>query len=302
MRICSFLPSGTEILFALGLGDSVAGVTHECDFPAEAATRPVLVRPRLDPSKSPAEVDRLVGEFVGRGESIYRVDVGLLRAIEPDLIITQDLCHVCAASPDDLGSALAGLRHAPQVLSLTPRNLTGVWNDIRTVARAAGFASRGEEVAAELQRRVKTVAAAVANAKENPSVACLEWLDPLYCGGHWVPEMVALAGGHDVIGRASEPSFRIKWDLLLAAKPDVIVLMPCGYNIERTVAEYRKIQRPAEWKDLPAVRTGRVFAVDANAYFSRPGPRLAGGVALLAHLLHPECNPPGVPRDAARPV
>lgn len=302
MRICSLLPSATEILFALGLGDSVAGVTHECDYPPAAATRPVVVRPRVDAAASPAEVDRAVNEFAARGESIYRVDAGLLRAIEPDLILTQDLCHVCAASPDDLAAALAGMRHEPHVLALTPHTLAEVWDDIRKVGAATGYASRAEEVVAALERRVKAVEAAVANPATRPLVACLEWLDPPFCAGHWVPEMVERAGGHDVIGIAGKPSFRIEWEQVLDAAPDLIVVMPCGYNIARTVEEIEKLPRPAGWEQIPAVRAGRAFAVDANAYFSRPGPRLADGVALLAQLIHPECTIHGVPPNASKAI
>lgn len=302
MRICSFLPSATEILFALGLGDSVVGVTHECDYPAEAASRPVLVRSRVDGDARPAEVDRAVNEFSARGESIYSVDVGLLRLVEPDLILTQDLCHVCAASPDDLAAALSGMAHAPHVLSLTPHTLADVWNNIRQVGDITGYRSRADELVAALDRRVAAVEAAVAQAKERPRVVCLEWLDPPFCAGHWVPEMVERAGGHDVVGLAGKPSFRIEWQQVIVAEPEVIAVMPCGYDVARTIEEFEKISLPAGWQDLPAVKAGRVFAVDANGYFSRPGPRLAEGLAILAHLIHPECDIPGVPRIAVQPL
>lgn len=295
MRICSLLPSATEILYALGLGDAVAGVTHECDYPPEAQGKPRLIRPRVDPSAAPAEVDRRVREFLAGGESLYGVDDVLLREIAPDLIITQDLCHVCAASPDDLAAALARLPKRPEVLSLAPKRLADVWDDIRRVGHAAGRAAEGKRLAAALERRVAEMEAAVSRAASRPQVACLEWFDPFYVGGHWVPEMVARSGGADLFGRAGEASRRIAPQQLLEARPQAIVLMPCGYGLGRAREEYRRLKLPKGWNDLPAVRNGRVFAVDANGYFSRSGPRLADGVAILAHLFHPECKIPGVP-------
>lgn len=286
MRICSLLPSATEILFALGLGDDVAGVTHECDFPPEARSKPVLVRSRLPHAADPREIDRQVGEFLSRGESLYSVDAEALRAIEPDLILTQDLCQVCAASPDDLAAALAGLPRQPRVLSLAPRTLEDVWGDIRTVGEATDRASEARALVAELERRVAAVEQAVAGAVERPAVVCLEWLDPPYTAGHWVPEMVAKAGGYDPLGRPGEASHRIGWAEILAAQPEVIVLMPCGYHLEQVVSEFARMRIPAGGEDLPAVRKGRVYAVDASSYFSRPGPRLAAGIEVLAQLIH----------------
>jgi len=288
MRICSLLPSATEILFALGLGDDVAGVTHECDFPPEARSKPVLVRSRLPHAAEPTEIDRQVSEFLSRGESLYSVDADALRTIEPDLILTQDLCQVCAASPDDLAAALAGLPRQPRVLSLAPRTLEDVWGDIRTVGEATDRAVEARALVAELERRVAAVEQAVAGAAERPAVVCLEWLDPPYAAGHWVPEMVAKAGGYDPLGRLGEASHRIAWAEILAAQPEVIVLMPCGYGLEQVVSEFARMRIPAGGEDLPAVHKGRVYAVDASSYFSRPGPRLAVGIEILAQLLHPE--------------
>jgi iron complex transport system substrate-binding protein len=288
MRICSLLPSATEILYALGLADSVAGVTHECDFPPEAGKKPVLIQPRVDASAGPAELDRQVSALVGRGESIYSVDAELIGSIAPDLIVTQDLCHVCAASPEDLATALARLPRPPRVLTLAPRTLSDVWDDIRRIGEATGRAAEARLLAARLEARLAAVALAVGTSRERPRVLCLEWLDPPYVAGHWVPEMIAKAGGHDVLGRAGEPSFKVSWEEILATQPDVVVVMPCGYGVARAEEEFRLAGQPARWKDLPAVRNGRVFAVDANSYFSRPGPRLADGVALLAQLFHPE--------------
>jgi iron complex transport system substrate-binding protein len=288
MRVCSLLPSATEILFALGLGDSVAGVTHECDFPPEAAKRPALIRPRVDPTAAPAEIDRQVMALVSRGESIYSVDAELLERLRPDLIVTQDLCHVCAASPDDLATALTKLPRAPKVLSLTPRVLRDVWDDIRRVGEATQRRREAQALAITLEQKVAAIGAKASHAGTRPRVLCLEWLDPYYMGGHWVPEMVSLAGGEDVLGRVGEPSFRVRAEEIARTNPDVIVVMPCGYGVKRVAEELRTFQIPESWLEFPAVRERRIYGVDANSYFSRPGPRLADGVALLAHILHPE--------------
>ncbi|HXX71194.1 MAG TPA: cobalamin-binding protein [Candidatus Acidoferrum sp.] len=293
MRICSLLPSATEIAYAIGLGDSVLGVSHECDFPADAATKPSLLRPRVDPRAAPAEIDRQVKEIIGRGESIYAVDAELLRSLAPDLILTQDLCHVCAASPDDLATALARFPVPPEVLSLTPRSLAEVWDDIRRVGEATGRRREAEALAASLERRLAGIQETVARAPSRPRVLCLEWLAPYYVGGHWVPEMVSIAGGEDLLGRPRQPSFQVTPEQILRSFPDVIVLMPCGYDVDRAAAEYTIDRLPPGAEAFPAVREHRVFAVNANAYFSRPGPRLADGVALLGYLFHPDLFPSG---------
>jgi iron complex transport system substrate-binding protein len=300
MRICSLLPSSTEILFALGLGDSVVGVTHECDFPPEAAKKPALIRPRVDPQAQPAELDRQVTKLVARGESIYSVDADLLSSLSPDLIVTQDLCRVCAASPDDLAAALARFARRPQVLALTPHSLADVWNDIRRVGEATQRRREAQGLAITLEQKVAAVEAKATRAAARPRVLCLEWLDPFYVGGHWVPEMVAKAGGEDVLGRASEPSFRVTAEEVSQTNANVVVVMPCGYSAARTVAEFDFTKLPESWRDLPAIRERRIFAVDANSYFSRPGPRLADGVALLAHLFHPDLFPLDLPTGAFR--
>ncbi|HTU35614.1 MAG TPA: cobalamin-binding protein [Candidatus Acidoferrum sp.] len=291
MRIVSLLPSATEILFALGLGDSVVGVTHECDFPPEAAKKPALIRPRVDPKAAPAEIDRQVTGVVQRGESIYAVDAELLASLAPDLIVTQDLCHVCAASPDDLATALTRFPKQPRVLSLTPRSLADVWDDIQRIGEATGRKREGQALAMTLQQRVAAIEMKVTQMKTvqhmpRPRVVCLEWLDPFYVGGHWVPEMVAKAGGEDALGQAGEPSFRVTAEEIASAGAEVFVIMPCGYNLARAARESHDFVFPQSWNDLPAIRKKRVFAVDANGYFSRPGPRLADGVGILAALFY----------------
>lgn len=302
MRICSLLPSGTEILYALGLGPSVVGVTHECDFPPDAARKPVLIQPRVDPHAPPAEIDRQVAELVARGESIYSVNAGLLESLAPDLIVTQDLCHVCAASPGDLASALARFSKSPRVLSLVPHSLADVWNDIRRVGEATGTQSAAESLAARLAQRIDAVEAGASSLEPRPRVLCLEWFDPLYIGGHWVPEMVAKAGGKDVLGVPGDPSRRVTRGEILASAPDVILVMQCGYTAARNAAGFAKMSLRETFKELPAVRHNRIFPVDANSYFSRPGPRLADGVELLAHLLDSSRFPCPDLREAYLPL
>ena len=273
MRIVSLLPASTEILYAIGAGDSVVGVTHECDFPPDAARKPKLIRPRVDPSAPPVELDRQVRELVERGESIYAVDAELLTNLAPDLIVTQDLCHVCAASPEDLASALSRLprEHSPRVLTFTPRTLADVWAGIRDIGEAVGFGSQAQALAFELEQSVSAIESAMIGVAKRPRVLCMEWFDPPYCGGHWVPEMVRIAGGVDLFGREGEPSFPIPWEQILESEPEAIVLMSCGYDLARNAEVWKSARQPAGWNALPAVQAGRVYAVDANAYFSAAG-------------------------------
>jgi iron complex transport system substrate-binding protein len=244
-----------------------------------------------------AEIERRVREYVSRGESLYVVDAAALAELDPDLIITQDLCHVCAATPDDLAAALHGLPRTPRILTLDPQSLADVYENIHRVAEAAGRAPEAARVVAALQSRVAAVERAVAG-RPRPRVLCLEWLDPPYPGGHWVPEMVAYAGGIDVLGKIRVPSVPVTWDAVLATQPEVAFIMPCGYGAEKAAAEYSAAPLPAPWADLPAVRTGRVFCVDGSAYYSRSGPRLVDGIEILAALIHPECADQIVPAPA----
>ncbi len=298
MKICSFLPSATEIVYALGLGESLVGITYECDYPEEARQKTIVVNTRLKPSADPADIDRQVSEFMARGESLYRIETGILKEIQPDLIVTQDLCHVCAASPDDLGSALSVLPRAPKVINLNPRTLEDVWNDVLTVGRAAGCEEQAQAVVAGLRGRVQAVERAVAAAPSRPRVLCLEWLDPPCIAGHWVPEMVERAGGEDVLGRTGEPGYRGDLTSIIQSAPDVIVVMPCGYHLREAVEQFRGTHFPPGWPNLPAVAQGRVYVTDASSYFSRPGPRLAGGVEILGHILHPDRVPKPALADA----
>ena len=291
MKICCLLPSATEIAYAVGLGNEVAGVTYGCDYPVDARRKPVVVRSKLPRELTASEIDRQVGEFVARGESLYRIDTEALQQIQPDLILTQELCHVCAASPDDIFSALEGLSKAPKLLTLNPHTLSDVWNNIREVGGATGHDDEANALASRLEKRVREVNRLVFD-RPRPRVVCLEWLDPPYIAGHWVPEMVSVAGGLDVLGHIAQPSFRTDWSTVLAAQPEFIVMMPCGYGLQETVDEYAKLNRPADWDSVSAVRNDRIFAVDATSHFSRPGPRLAEGVETLASIFHQELVPP----------
>ncbi|HWF13111.1 MAG TPA: cobalamin-binding protein [Candidatus Acidoferrales bacterium] len=301
MKICSLLPSATEILFALGLGDHVAGVSHECDFPWEAQSRPVLIKSRISHTESAAAIDRQVREFLERGESLYSVEMELLREIEPDIIVTQDLCHVCAATPDDLGAALSYLPNKPKIVTLNPHSLADVCADIRAIGEATASIEQADELIAEFQKSIADVEQSVAGL-DRPRVLCLEWLDPPYVAGHWVPEMVERAGGIDVLGQRSKPSFRVDWEKVMESQPEVIVIMPCGYNLAAADAEFRSFPLPTWWGEVPAVKEGRVFIVDASGYFSRPGPRLAVGLRTLASAIHAEKRDSGAECTAEGPL
>jgi iron complex transport system substrate-binding protein len=287
MRIVSLLPSATEILFALGLDREIVGVSHECDFPPRARTKPVVIHSRLPHDASPAEIDRLVSEYVHRGESVYAVDAEVLEALAPDLIITQDLCQVCAASPDDLATAMARFERRPEVLCLNPQDLGDVWRDIIWVGEESCRGPQGEALVSEIGARLGALQRQLPPSADRPRVALLEWLQPFYVGGHWVPEMIQRAGGEDVFGRARTPSFRIALDDVIEAAPEVLLIAPCGYDAVQARDEYKSMSFPEAWDALPAVRNGRVYALEANSYFSRPGPRLVTGVEALAKLLHP---------------
>src|SRR4051794_31287510 len=283
MRIASLVPSATEMLFALGLGDSVVGVTHECDYPFEAAERPHLTRSVIPDGLSAAEIDREVRERSSRGEAIYELDAEGLIELEPNLIVTQAVCEVCAVSFDDVTAVAARMEEPPEVLSLDPTTLGEVIADLRRLGVAAEVPEEAEELIMSLGDRLDAVAAAVADADSQPTVLALEWLDPAYVGGHWVPQMIEHAGGIDLLGFAGEKSRVASWEEIEASRPQVVVAMPCGYGADRAASEaYQYADR------LARLGASRVVAVDASAYFSRPGPRLVDGVELLAHVLHPD--------------
>jgi iron complex transport system substrate-binding protein len=287
-RIVSFLPSATEMAFALGLGDQVLGVTHECDYPPAAKTKPVVVRPVLPiETLSQAEIDVAVTARLRAGQSLYQIDEARLRAMAPDLILTQRLCAVCAPADQELEAALKALEAAPEILWLTPRSMAEVFDNLRDLAKATGTLARAEAIIAEGELRLRRLAARTAQATRRPRVFCLEWIDPIYRSGHWVPEMVQIAGGFDELARLGADSVRIAWADVLTFAPEVLVVTPCGLDLDKTLMEARALAARPGWETLPAVQQGRVYAVDANAYFARPGPRLVDGAELLAHLIHP---------------
>ncbi len=287
MRIATLLPSATEIACALGLAADIVGVTHECDFPPAVRGRPLIVRGKIDSLHlSSSEINAQVEASLGRGESLYEIDVQALRLLRPDLLITQDLCDVCALPGTDVDAAIQGLPSPPRILRLHPHTISDIFDDILLVGAATEREAEAERLVARLRERIARVESVV-RGRTRPRVCCLEWLDPPFCGGHWMPEVVELAGGHEVIGRVARPSFQVAWSQIAASHPDVLVLILCGFDVARTQREAHALASRAEWRDLPAVRAGRVYATDASSYFSRSGPRIVDGLEILARLLHP---------------
>jgi iron complex transport system substrate-binding protein len=285
MRIVSLVPHATELLFALGLGDEVIAVTHECDHPPAALEREPVTRDVLPAGLSAAEIDAAVRERTLNGEAIYELDEEALRALEPDLIVTQALCPVCAVSYEDVAALAHTIPSRPQVLSLDPHTLGETLGDIRTVAQATGRRDEGIKLVARSAGRIDRVRLSV-RGRRRVRVAALEWFDPVYVAGHWTPQLIELAGGEDVLGMSGEPSQTVSWEELAAAGPEVVVAMPCGYDAPRAHAEAMLYANK-----LAALGACKVVAVDASAYFSRPGPRLVDGLELLGHILHPQALP-----------
>ena len=300
MRICSLLPGATEIAYLLGLGDQIVGVTHECDYPPDAKQKPIVVHSVIDPNlMSSEEIDRKVGELLQAGKGLYSIDERRFLEAAPDVILTQGLCEVCALDYNEVAKAAQSLPRAPLIVSLNPHSLGDILDDIARVGAATRRESAAKEIVEALRRRIDSVG--VREPRYRPRAVCLEWFDPLYVAGHWVPEIVALAGGIDVLGRQGEASFKIEWRQVVEARPDVILLMPCGFDTRRTVREATPLRSLEGWENLSAVRTGHVYALNGNAYFSRPGPRLVNGLEILARILHAEdANWTLSPADAAR--
>jgi iron complex transport system substrate-binding protein len=291
MRIASLVPSSTEMLYELGLGDSVVAVTHECDYPPEAGAKPHLTRSVIPEGLSAPEIDAAVRERTGRGEALYELDEATLRELDPDLIVTQAVCEVCAVSFDEVRAVAERLPSKPRVLSLDPSTIGEVLADVPRLADAAEASEAGSRLAGTAAARLDRVRASVEGAPR-PRVAALEWLDPVFVGGHWVPQMIDFAGGEDVLGLPGERSRTASWDELRAVEPEVVVVMPCGYDLDGAA------EAAAIYSERLAELEARVVAVDAAAYFSRPGPRLVDGVELLAFVLHPDRAP--LPLDVAR--
>lgn len=285
---------------ALDLADRLVGISHECDFPASIRHIPVMIEPLVGTDGgSGREIDRQVKELVASGQRLYRLNEDAFYRARPNLILTQDLCHVCSITPDQLTRAIESLQHRPEVLTLSPTILDDMIHDIERIANAADVLAKGRALTKELRRRVDHVRTEISRTSSRPRVVCLEWLDPLYVAGHWVPEMVELAGGRDVLGSQNDPSHETTWHAVEAARPDVILVMPCGYSVERTVNELRHVgQAGGAWRQV--CRRTELYVVDASSLFSRPGPRLVDGVELLAAILHPTPDHPIDPTKAIK--
>ncbi len=307
MRIVSLVPNATEIVYALGLGEALVGVSHDCDFPPEIRGKPVLSQAIIGADAHSAATDSRIREAVHSGTSVYHLDAEALARLNPDLILTQELCAVCAPSYTLVTKAAKLLESDVKIVSLEPHRLGDVLDNIRLVGELTGTEPRARALVTSLRGRIEAVAARGAHAitdagTPRPRVVCLEWLDPIYVGGHWVPEMVDAAGGVDVMGRSGESSRAVEWGEVVAARPEVLVLMPCGYDIARTRAELDALTARPGWHALPAVQAGRVFLTDASSYFNRPGPRLVDGIQMLVAALHASsfCN--RLPAGAIEPM
>lgn len=289
MRIVSFLPAATEMACALGLEDAIVGISRECDYPSSIRSKPVVVHSALSlATLTPNEIDRVVRQTLHETGTLYAVDEAMLRTLDPELILTQDLCQVCAPSGNDITRFLASLERQPEVVYLSPHTLDDVDDNLRTLGDATGRRAFADAIIAANRERLAEIERRLAPVSERPTVFFAEWVDPLYCAGHWVPEMIERAGGVPLVARRGGHSVRVTREDVIAARPDVIIVAPCGFSAESAADQAATLGLPAQ----------RVFAVDANAYFARPGPRLVEGVELLAHLLHPDLVPWDVSSDA----
>ena len=288
MRICSLLPSATEVIALLGLTDELVGISHECDYPPSVKNVPIMVEPMVPPhGLASADIDKHVSQLVASGQRLYRLQDHLLRQAQPDLIVCQDLCHVCAVTPDQLYEALRSMPRQPSVLTLNPNTVHDVIEDVIRIGNAANRSAVGHRLAAELRNRLEAVHTRLQGTSHRPRVVCIEWLSPLYVAGHWIPEMVQLAGGQDVLAKPGSASRVVTWDEVMSVSPDVLIVMPCGFTVERTQTElFQMMQQPGQWP-VSSDLAQHTFLVDASSYFSRPGPRLIDGIELLATILHP---------------
>ncbi len=291
MRICSLLPSATEIVFRLGMGNSLVGVSHECDYPEPARHIPKVIRSKIPAGISSEQMDAMVSSTLTTEGTLYELDLPLLEKLQPDLILTQRLCDVCAVSYDRVQEAVQGLRSRPRVLNLEPHSLEDILGNIRTVGEALGRSSAAESLVRSLEFRIEAIRSKTRDLADRPGVFCMEWVSPPYCGGHWMKELVEIAGGRDDLANLHRPSCRIEWKRVLEFAPEVIVLTCCGFDLDRCEQEGEILAKFEGVHDLPAVRTGRVFATDGSAYFSRPGPRIVESLEILAHLIHPKFFP-----------
>jgi len=302
-RIVSFLPSATEMVCALGLVDQLVGVTHECDYPEEVKRKPVVVRSAIPTEKmSPKEIDAAVSDRIRSGASLYLVDEELLQKLAPDLILTQNLCQVCAPSGNEVSQVLKSLSRKPEILWMTPKSLAEIEDNLRELGQATGRAKEAERLIALGRARLQRLAVTTRDLAPRPRVFCMEWVDPVYCSGHWMPEMVELAGGVDLLSHKGEDSVRISWEEVVKWAPEVLIVAPCGFHLDKVLEQAPQLFCYTGWSSLPAISQGRVYAVDANSYFARPGPRVVDGTELLAHLIHPELFPWKGAKNAFQPL
>jgi iron complex transport system substrate-binding protein len=299
MKIVSLLPSATEIVCALGLGDDLVGVSHECDFPPEVVGRPILTKPKIDPTGDSSGIDAAVRRLVQDGLSVYRIRTDVLEQLQPDLIVTQEQCEVCAVSYSDVVAATRQLLHQPAtIVSLKPTRLPDIFDDIQRVADAAGCGDAGTELTRRLQARLAALRTRAAAVHSRPRVACIEWIEPLMVAGNWIPELVEMGGGRYELVPIGGHSPTISWDDLVAYGPDVVIIMPCGFKLPQTQRELPRLTARPEWQQLPAVRNRRVYVVDGNAYLNRPGPRIVESAELLAGLIQPGFFAAKIPPDS----
>jgi iron complex transport system substrate-binding protein len=300
MRIVSFLPAATEMVYLLGLGDDLVGRSHECDYPEEVKLKPVIVDCALDlSSMTMDQIDAAVSMQLSAGKSLYVVDEFKLRAAAPQLLVTQNLCQVCGPAGNEVSQVINAMSDAPKIVWQTPRNFEEMVDAVRALGHETGTADKAAEWSAAAAARIAQISNAT-RALRKVRVSFLEWVDPIYCGGHWIPQMLDWAGAEDINSRGGADSVRISWEQVTEYQPEVIVVSPCGFKSHDALAQATLLQQRAGWADLPAVRSNKVYAVDANAYFARPGPRLVDGVELLAHLMRPDHFSWTGPADAYR--
>jgi iron complex transport system substrate-binding protein len=300
MRIVSLLPSATEIVCALGLRAQLVGVTHECDYPPDVATLPKVTRTLIPKDATSGEIDQMVREQLRSQNALYSLDMDILSKLEPDVIVTQTLCNVCAVAEQEVCAAADALPGKPRVINLEPQTLREVIQSVRTVGRTLGVGETADRVADELERRVSLIRGRSRCLRNPTRVLLLEWLDPPFSSGHWNPELVRLAGGIEVLGREGERSQTLTWESVVEAAPEVVVVSCCGFDVERTMRDIELLRDHHHWQQIPAVRSGRVYVVDGSQYFSRPGPRLVDSLEILAHALHPLIHPS--PAHVPQPV
>jgi iron complex transport system substrate-binding protein len=288
MRILSLLPSATEIVYALGLGDDLVGVSHECDYPEAARTKPIVSTSTLPTALRSEQIHSAFSEHRHPTHSLYRIDEQLLKQIDPDVILTQELCTVCAIPVAQVREAARILAGPRCVISLEPNNLRQVLENISAVAEVTGRQAEAAVLVAQLEDRIARIASATSSLRERPRVFCMEWMEPPMAGGHWIPEMIRIAGGTDGLGSDGQPSTAIDWEQVVEFAPQILVIMPCGYKISRSLGEVDRLASKHGFYDLPAVQSGQVYVVDSPAFFSRPGPRIVDGLEILAQIIHPE--------------